>query len=53
MQTERRKAAVAARAIKKTETPEDLVGACLFLAAPESDFMSGQTVVVDGGAIVW
>lgn len=52
-QTQRRLASAQARAIKRAEEPDDLVGACLFLSAPESDFMSGQTIVVDGGAIVW
>src|SRR3712207_3596107 len=28
---------------------EDLVGACVFLAAPASDFMHGQVLFVDGG----
>jgi NAD(P)-dependent dehydrogenase (short-subunit alcohol dehydrogenase family) len=40
---------VQARALKRTEVPEDLVGACIFLASPESDFITGQTLVVDGG----
>ena len=30
-------------------TPNDLVGAALFLATETSDFMTGQTVYVDGG----
>jgi NAD(P)-dependent dehydrogenase (short-subunit alcohol dehydrogenase family) len=29
--------------------PEDLIGALLFLAGPGSDFVTGQTIVVDGG----
>ena len=29
--------------------PDDLVGAALFLASPASDFITGQTIVVDGG----
>ncbi len=29
--------------------PEDLVGAAIFLASPESDSMTGQTLQVDGG----
>ena len=52
-QKERRVASAQARAIKRAEEPDDLVGACVFLSAPESDFMSGQTVVVDGGAVMW
>jgi NAD(P)-dependent dehydrogenase (short-subunit alcohol dehydrogenase family) len=52
-QKQRRVASAQARAIKRAEEPDDLVGACVHLASPESDFMSGQTLVVDGGAIVW
>ena len=37
------------RAIQRDELPEDLVGPVFFLAAPESDFISGQTLNVDGG----
>jgi len=36
-------------AMKKSQQPEDLVGAALFLASDESDFISGQMLVVDGG----
>ena len=39
-----------ARAIKRTEMPQDLVGTVVFLCSPDSDFMTGQTLVVDGGA---
>ncbi len=38
------------RALKREEVPEDLVGACVFLASADSDFMTGQTIVVDGGS---
>ena len=41
------------RALKRAETPEDLVGTCIFLASPDSDFMTGQTIVVDGGNVMW
>ena len=41
------------RAIKRHEEPEDLVGACVFLASGESDFITGQTLVVDGGSAMW
>lgn len=40
----------ATRAIPRQQMPTDLLGAMLFLASPASDFMTGQTVVVDGGA---
>ncbi len=39
-----------ARSLKRLEGPQDLVGAVLFLCSPDSDFMTGQTMVVDGGA---
>ncbi len=40
----------AGRAIGRDATPEDLVGAVLFLASPDADFITGQTLNVDGGA---
>ena len=39
-----------ARAIKRDQEPEDLVGTAVFLCSPDSDFVTGQTLVVDGGA---
>jgi len=38
------------RAIKRDETPEDLVGAVSFLASDDAAFITGQTLVVDGGS---
>jgi NAD(P)-dependent dehydrogenase (short-subunit alcohol dehydrogenase family) len=38
-----------AQAIKRTELPEDLVGTVSFLSSDDSAFMTGQTLVVDGG----
>jgi len=38
------------RAIKRDEKPEDLVGTVSFLASPDAAFMTGQTLVVDGGS---
>ena len=35
--------------LRRLETPEDLTGAALFLASSESDFITGQTLLVDGG----
>jgi len=40
------------RALKRNQKPEDLVGAAIFLASAESDFMTGQTMVVDGGSVM-
>lgn len=37
------------QAIKRREVPEDMVGALLFLASSDSDFMTGQVMLVDGG----
>jgi len=45
-----RQARVGDRAIKRVQMPQDLVGAMLFLASPLSDFITGQTLSVDGGA---
>jgi 3-oxoacyl-[acyl-carrier protein] reductase len=44
-----RQASVAGRALKRLQVPQDLVGAMLFLASPLSDFITGQTINVDGG----
>lgn len=41
----------AQRCLKRTETPEDLVGTVLFLASEESDFITGQSINVDGGMV--
>ncbi len=49
----RRPATIASRALKRAEEPDDLVGICVFLASRDSDFMTGQTIVVDGGGIMW
>jgi NAD(P)-dependent dehydrogenase (short-subunit alcohol dehydrogenase family) len=40
----------ASRAIQRDETPEDLVGAVSFLASADAAFVTGQTLVVDGGS---
>lgn len=37
------------QAIKRTEQPEDLVGAVSFLASEDAAFITGQTLCVDGG----
>ena len=37
------------RSIKRVEVPEDLVGTLLYLASPASEFLTGQTIAVNGG----
>ena len=39
------------RAIKRQEVPQDVVGPVIFLCSHDSDFVTGQTVAVNGG--VW
>jgi NAD(P)-dependent dehydrogenase (short-subunit alcohol dehydrogenase family) len=39
------------RSLRKTETPDDLAGTILFLCSPASDFITGQTIIVDGGEV--
>ncbi|MFZ3337114.1 MAG: SDR family oxidoreductase [Xanthobacteraceae bacterium] len=41
---------IARRALKRDEYPQDLLGALVFLASADSDFITGQTIAVDGGA---
>jgi NAD(P)-dependent dehydrogenase (short-subunit alcohol dehydrogenase family) len=43
--------AIASRAIKRDMHPQDLLGALVFLASAESDFVTGQTIAVDGGNV--
>jgi NAD(P)-dependent dehydrogenase (short-subunit alcohol dehydrogenase family) len=43
--------AIASRAIKRDMQPEDLLGALIFLACADSDFVTGQTIAVDGGNV--
>ncbi len=43
---------LSARALKRKQVPADLVGAMLFLSSPDSDFMTGQTMAVDGGNVM-
>ena len=40
---------IAARTLKREQVPEDVVGAVVFLCGPGADFITGQTMVIDGG----
>ncbi len=40
------------RAIPRSEYPEDLVGALVFLLSGAADFITGQTLLVDGGSFM-
>jgi 3-oxoacyl-[acyl-carrier protein] reductase len=44
-----REAAIGARSLKRLQTPDDLVGTVLFLLSDDAAFITGQTIVVDGG----
>jgi 3-oxoacyl-[acyl-carrier protein] reductase len=46
---ENSKVVAESRAIKRPEVPRDLVGTILFLCSEHSDFITGQTILVDGG----
>jgi NAD(P)-dependent dehydrogenase (short-subunit alcohol dehydrogenase family) len=41
---------IAGQCVKRREEPKDLVGAAVFLASGASDFVTGQLLIVDGGA---
>ena len=41
------------RALARDEVPADLAGPAYFLASPDSDFMTCQTILVDGGRSMW
>ena len=44
-----RDVSVAARTIQRDQEPEDVVGAVVYLAGPAAAFVTGQTIVIDGG----
>jgi 3-oxoacyl-[acyl-carrier protein] reductase len=48
----RREGSVDKRCFKRIETPADIVGTALFLASSDSDFMTGQLLVVEGGGVM-
>jgi NAD(P)-dependent dehydrogenase (short-subunit alcohol dehydrogenase family) len=44
-----RDVSVSARTLQRDQLPEDVVGAVVYLSGPGSDFVTGQTIVIDGG----
>jgi NAD(P)-dependent dehydrogenase (short-subunit alcohol dehydrogenase family) len=42
---------IASRALKRHQIPEDIMGALIFLASNDSNFITGQCLVVDGGSV--
>ena len=38
--------------MKRYSYPEDVVGTAAFLASPESDYMTGQILMIDGGMVL-
>jgi NAD(P)-dependent dehydrogenase (short-subunit alcohol dehydrogenase family) len=44
-----RDVSVAARTLQRDQLPEDVVGAVVYFCGPGSDFVTGQTIVIDGG----
>ncbi|MFZ5692192.1 MAG: SDR family NAD(P)-dependent oxidoreductase [Pseudomonadota bacterium] len=43
---------VSSRALKRNQVPADLIGTLTYLASNDSDFVTGQTIVVDGGSVM-
>lgn len=39
------------RSLKRLETPDDLNGTLVYLASSDSNFVTGQTIIVDGGSV--
>ncbi len=44
-----REVSVSARTIQRDQEPEDVVGAVTYLCGPSASFVTGQTIVIDGG----
>jgi NAD(P)-dependent dehydrogenase (short-subunit alcohol dehydrogenase family) len=44
-----REASVSARTLQRDQEPEDVVGAVVYLCGPSAAFVTGQTIVIDGG----
>lgn len=40
------------RSMRREQAPDDLIGALIYLVSPDSDFVTGQAIVVDGGMVM-
>jgi 3-oxoacyl-[acyl-carrier protein] reductase len=49
---ERFEGTLLAQSIKRREEPQDVVGTAVFLASADADFISGQCIFVNGGAVI-
>ena len=49
MTSKQEAAAINCRSIKRSQVPEDLVGPAMFFASSDSDFVTGQSLAVNGG----
>jgi meso-butanediol dehydrogenase/(S,S)-butanediol dehydrogenase/diacetyl reductase len=38
-------------ALGRAETPEDVAGLVAYLAGPDSDYVTGQAILIDGGLV--
>ena len=45
-------AGIAARAIRREQVPADLISTLIYLCSDDSNFVTGQTISVDGGALM-
>jgi NAD(P)-dependent dehydrogenase (short-subunit alcohol dehydrogenase family) len=52
LKDEDRKARIAMIPMGRYGLPEDVVGPTIFLASSDSDFITGQTLYVDGGFLI-
>ena len=52
MSEEGKEANIRTRMLKRAQVPDDIVGTLAFLASDDSDFVTGQTIAVDGGSVV-
>jgi NAD(P)-dependent dehydrogenase (short-subunit alcohol dehydrogenase family) len=49
---ERAAAIAASRALARDQTPEDLVGSVAYFLSDASGFVTGQSLIVDGGGLM-